>query len=1410
MAMAGVGEALVSVVLKEVLRKLGSAVGEQIKARCKLERDMEDIKTTLGIVQAVLRDAERRSVKEEAVGLWLKMLKNAAYDISDIFDELDEVKLSKGKISSSVAKFNMGKRLKNVREKLTKIVAQRTQFGFILDACSTDQEEIEKRQTTSKINKETIVGRQTEKEEIVKLLKSDDEQEALVIPIFGFGGIGKTTLAKLVFNDDQMQGFDLRIWVYVSPHFDLKMIGKSVISQVKPHVEGLDDLQSVSNYLEQTLGGRSCLIVLDDVWESNGFRLAELMLMLSNFKEKSKIRIIVTTRTEEVARNIGTIAPYKLKPLSDDHCWTLFKQIAFQSGCSSREDKNVLEKIGWDIAKKCKGVPMAAQAIGFILRNKKAEEWESVRDDDVWDASLSTADMLPTLKLSYYQMPTYLKLCFSYCSVFPKGCEIHKRDLIQQWISLGFIQSSNGEHLTLEKIGENYVNELLEMSFLQYSRLSSSIMKEDTNNSMLLSMHDLIYDLARSVLGDELLFMDGKKGYGSGNGNHRYALVVNCASQMDFCSYVPTKIRALHLFDCGEIHQSLYSKSLRVLDLSKLSNGNFPESIGNLKQLRYLGARGMQHKSIPERVTSLSKLMYLNISGSSKISTLPKLINKLRSLLCLDLSGSCNLCLLPESLGDLMNLSHLYLAYCSLLRTLPKSVGKLKSLLHLDLRGCISLCSLSESFGELMNLSHLDLANCTDLCSFPKSFGRLRELQYLNLSGCFRLNLWFDIEAVCCLTKLQYLNLSHCSNLMHIPESVNNLKGLHTLDLSRCHFIEIFPKSLCEMTSLKFVLTQGCSPQLQQRVRESQFQNNVLTLPKFIVQRTGSGMSSNISRLQSVCPSELEIECLENVTSIEEAKAVDLANKSVLDKLVLAWTPAVKRFFVDDEALLRELQPPENLMLLKVQGYMATSFSGWIVDQASCLLHLVYIEMVDLPRCEHLPPLGQLQNLEQLVLKRMPVFRRLGTEICGGGGAFKKLKEFTLVDLGALEEWVTKVPGNGEFMFPSLRKLEICRCPKLRLKPCLPRAIEWRIEASDEIIASHYDAGSSSSLTLSELYVANCQLGPNEWALLKVLPTLEVLEISNYQHAKLPEGIGFLVSLRSLKIEISNHDPEELYGWLLFFSAISREQEPAVFPFPQLTALKNLEIDVFSLWQILHKKHGRWTWQNVKSKETSTVFEGELACIKKEAGQSLTSYIHMVKQLADALTASGLTLCGKKIIRNILSRSSLYGLSSRDKQIISLIILYQNRNEWVDSDPVTPITEQPSSSSGLLGDPLNRLLRSWSSEATVNDDITLNDLYVRLVKHKGVGRVLGNIQKVKGQSLSRYIDWVKQIADGLTAAGKTLCDKEIINYILCSYDSGLTSQEREIIMSFSAGSGGNDDITLNDLMLVLQEQDMRI
>jgi len=378
---------------------------------------------------------------------------------------------------------------------------------------------------------------------------------------------------------------------------------------------------------------------------------------------------------------------------------------------------------------------------------------------------------------------------------------------------------------------------------------------------------------------------------------------------------------------------------------------------------------------------------------------------------------------------------------------------------------------------------------------------------------------------------------------------------------------------------------------LQKRVRESQFKNDILTLPKFIVQRATFGMCSNISRLQSVYPAELEIECLENVTCIEEIDAVNLAAKSTLYNLTMAWTPAVERF-VEDEALLQNLQPPESLVTLKIQSYMATSFSGWMIDLASCLPDLVRIEMVDLPRCEHLPPFGQLQNLEQLILKRMPILRKLGVDICGGNGAFKKLRELTLANLGNLEEWVTKVSAKGEFMFPSLYKLEICHCPKLRLKPCLPRANEWRIEASDGVVASQYDAASSSSLMLSKLHVRSCRLLPSKWALLQFIPTLEVLEISNYHWPTLPEGIRFLVSLRSLQIDGCHS--VELSEELRILSSLQeliisgctrlRTLPEYVLTF---TALKKLEINDNDALQRWFRGHYNWIrHSDIKDKVT--------------------------------------------------------------------------------------------------------------------------------------------------------------------------------------------------------------------------------
>jgi hypothetical protein len=233
----------------------------------------------------------------------------------------------------------------------------------------------------------------------------------------------------------------------------------------------------IRNHLGQLLTdpnyNKKIMIVLDDVWEENDSQLNELKTMLPVIKG-GKVVVIVTTRDEHIARKICTVQPYKLLPLSDETCWAIIKR---KSDFEARDDKEHLEQVGRDIAMKCGGVALAAQALGYMLKPLTFGEWESVRNSDIWNASTSEQEslahhnVLACLLLSYRSMPPPLKLCFAYCAFFPKGYKLDKNDLIYQWIAHGFIAPSS--IFSTRQLGEKYAKQLLGMSFLQHSKSSS-------------------------------------------------------------------------------------------------------------------------------------------------------------------------------------------------------------------------------------------------------------------------------------------------------------------------------------------------------------------------------------------------------------------------------------------------------------------------------------------------------------------------------------------------------------------------------------------------------------------------------------------------------------------------------------------------------------------------------------------------------------------------------------------------------------------------------------------------------------------------------------------------------------------------------------------------------------------------
>ena len=150
-----------------------------------------------------------------------------------------------------------------------------------------------------------------------------------------------------------------------------------------------------------------------------------------------------------------------------------------------------------------------------------------------------------------------------------------------------------------------------------------------------LTMHDLVLDLAQLVLVDEFI-MGVNEQSNSDRRSCRYALCNDCSKKLESHTDYPTKIRALRFLDCGriELHKDAFSsaKYLRVLDLSECIIQRLPDSIGQLKQLRYLNAPRVQHHMIPNCITKLFKLTYLSICGSSALMALPDSIGHMESL----------------------------------------------------------------------------------------------------------------------------------------------------------------------------------------------------------------------------------------------------------------------------------------------------------------------------------------------------------------------------------------------------------------------------------------------------------------------------------------------------------------------------------------------------------------------------------------------------------------------------------------------------------------------------------------------------------------------------------------------------------------------------------------------------------
>jgi hypothetical protein len=561
----------------------------------------------------------------------------------------------------------LGHRIKAVRKRLDDIAADRIKFHFTERLLGTQFEHRKRGDTHSFVREEQVIGREGEKKAVKELLfDSHVKENVSIIPIVEIGGLGKTTLAQYVFNDEEVQRhFDLRLWVCVSDLFDLKTIIQKIIEcATKRRSESLE-MDLLQNQLRAEIEGKQYLLVLDDVWSENRGTWLNLETLLLGGLKGSKV--LITTRSKRVAEITCTLPPFLLGGLFESNSWDLFKKMAFKD---KEEPKNPkLGEIRREIVQKCAQVSLAIKSIGCLLYFKNlVDDWLYFKNNELYTITQQDNDILPILKLSYDHLPSQLKQCFAFCSLFPKDYEIEVEVLIQLWIAQGFLHSSNGNR-HLEDIGHEYFMDLLWRSFFQ------DIQRNVYGDIERCKMHDLIHDLAQSVSGDECIIS---------NPNAEKVVERTFHVAFDSLNSLPDISAPL-----------LKADRMRTLLLC------LPIFYG----YGWLVLEG--DKPVYDTLISSFKcLRALNLSGSN-IQEVSNFIGKLKHLRFLDLSWNEDIKLLPSSITQLQNLQTLRLDFCSGLKELPEDIGNFISLRHLTFNGCDSLTHMSYGLGKLTSLQTL-------------------------------------------------------------------------------------------------------------------------------------------------------------------------------------------------------------------------------------------------------------------------------------------------------------------------------------------------------------------------------------------------------------------------------------------------------------------------------------------------------------------------------------------------------------------------------------------------------------------------------------------------------------------------------------------------------------------------------
>ncbi|XP_073102975.1 putative disease resistance protein RGA3 isoform X2 [Elaeis guineensis] len=1050
-------------------------VKDEIK---KVQRRMERI-------SGFLESAERKMYADLSVNRWVTELKDIMYDADDIIDRcmIEGRRLLEDHPSESAVRrpsslfscfscikfrHEIGSEIRKLNDRLKEIEEDRSKLPILENMKQSGQGSgVNPRQTFPSAVKSDIVGTQIEEatQSLVESLIKEDNKKYRVLGIVGMGGIGKTTLASSIYNDERIKrNFSIHVWACVSKEFSEIKLLKDIIRGAGGEYKEDETKAELVPRLSSILSKRF-FIILDDIWRTE---LWEDLLRIAFENATANGKIVITTRYVNVAKNMRAEI-HHVDKMDDDNGWELLRKKVFGDDEEEEGEISSLREIGVKIVEKCDGLPLAIKAIAGVLRLKKKSTigWNMVLESDAWSMSRLEEELPGALFLSYEDLPSDLKQCFLYCSLFPEDYRMDRDELIRHWVAEGFVRRTQGDTI-MEDLAEDFCRELIGRNLLQPCDEFGELSDVAGNYC---TMHDLLRSLAHFLIRDESIFLGDQQQSPNTNplSKLRRLSMVNTGERLEVPDVIKQQkcLRNLLVWNSYEtkmVENELFKKLmfLRVMDLSKTRLEILPDSVGDLLHLRYLNVSTTGIKELPESIGCLVNLQILNLARCEFLHTLPKAITKLYNLRCLCLEGT--------------PLTHV-----------PKGIGKLKDLNHLDgfvighdegcdLKELQSLCQLrflkirclerAQPSGALVLANSRCLRTLFLIGEEPSIYSEetiqrndkiynelspqsthLQELQIYNFFGTGFPSWMMSPSLGVSFPNLTTIVLFHCKSCPQLPP-LGLLPHLKSLSIYGAEAIKTIgpeflgPRALSGATSFpklevlffydmanweewSFGMVEGVG---EERRGAPKLLPHLMKLQLY-----------RCRKLRALPPLGLLPEL--KFLWIEKADAIKTIGPEFLDPRA---SSAATSFPNLEELCLKEMSNWEEWSFGMVEGVGEERRGA-----PKLLPHLMKLHLYECRKLRALPPLGLLPKLKFLWIEKADAIKTIGPEFLGprassAATSFPNLEKLYLIKMSNWEEWsFGMVEGVGEErrgapkLLPRLTNLELYECPKLRALPPL-------------------------------------------------------------------------------------------------------------------------------------------------------------------------------------------------------------------------------------------------------------------------------------------------------------------------------------------------------------------------------------